>query len=46
MEMRKKGISLPGNDKNILMTYTLKSLSCLNPTLGQIWTNSNVGLKM
>jgi len=21
-------------------------LGCFNPTLGQIWTNSNIGLKM
>jgi len=26
--------------------YTLKMLGCFNPTLGQIWTNPNVGLKM
>jgi len=25
--------------------YTLKMLGCFNPTLGQIWTNPNVGLK-
>jgi len=23
-----------------------KTLGCFNPNLGQIWTNSNVGLKM
>jgi len=26
--------------------YTLKMLGCFNPTLGQIWTNPNFGLKM
>jgi len=27
--------------------YTLyKMLGCFNPTLGQIWTNPNIGLKM
>jgi len=26
--------------------HTLKMLGCFNPTLGQIWTNPNVGLKM
>jgi len=26
--------------------YTLKMLGCFNPTLGEIWINSNVGLKM
>jgi len=25
--------------------YTLKMLGCFNPTLSQIWTNPNVGLK-
>jgi len=25
---------------------TLKRLGCVNPTLGQIWTNPNIGLKM
>jgi len=25
--------------------YTLKMLGCFNPTLGQIWTNPDVGLK-
>jgi len=24
----------------------LKMLGCFNPILGQIWTNSNIGLKM
>jgi len=27
-------------------TYTLKILGCFNTTLGQIWTNPNIGLKM
>jgi len=26
--------------------YTLTMLGCLNPNLGKIWTNPNVGLKM
>jgi len=26
--------------------YTLKMQGCFNRTLGQIWTNPNVGLKM
>jgi len=26
--------------------YTLKMLGCFNPTLGQIWTNPNIGLKI
>jgi len=25
--------------------YTQKMLGCFNPSLGQIWTNQNVGLK-
>jgi len=27
------------------LSFTLKVLGCFNPTLGQIWTNPNVGLK-
>jgi len=27
-------------------TRSLKMLGCFNPTLGQIWTNPNIGLKM
>jgi len=33
-------ISIPGNPR-----YTKKMLGCLNPNLGQIWTNPNLGLK-
>jgi len=29
-----------------MRTHNLKMLGCLNPNLGQIWTNPNVGLKM
>jgi len=31
---------------NFEMTMFLTMLGCFNPTLGQIWTNPNVGLKM
>jgi len=30
----------------IIMSITLNMLGCFNPTLGQIWTNPNIGLKM
>jgi len=33
------------NTKELNFNYTLKMLGCFNPTLGQIWTNPNVGLK-
>jgi len=28
-----------------MVAYKIKMLGCFNPILGQIWTNSNIGLK-
>jgi len=33
------------NNHSNVKLYTLKMLGCFNPTLGQIWTNPNIGFK-
>jgi len=45
--MAKMVFSCKTNSSNLCFTTnTLKMLGCFNPTLGQIWTNPNIGLKM
>jgi len=34
------------SNDNFCTLRSKKMLGCLNPNLGQIWTNPNVGLKM
>jgi len=41
---KKKYLSLYLNNNTSL--HSKKMLGCFNPILGQIWTNSNIGLKM